>query len=190
MKSNIILYASYILCLIFIVIICIIIYKYTHEENLKYLNTVKKSSYMAHALGGIDGENYTNSQDALEKNYEKGVRLFEVDINLTADGKLVCVHGWKKSDYENKMGIEYNSDNNIMTYEEFKNVKIKGKYTTMGFDNLVDYMKKYKDIYVMIDIGKKSYEETKRIYSEILNITKDSSILNRFITGRSHYRYD
>lgn len=71
MKSNIILYTSYILCFIFILIICIIIYKYTHEENLKYLNIVKKSNYMAHALGGIEGENYTNSQEALETNYEK-----------------------------------------------------------------------------------------------------------------------
>ena len=177
--------------LIIIVIVSIVVYIY-YETNskLKYIKTVENNNYMAHALGGIYGENYTNSKEALESNYNKGVRLFEVDINLTADGKLVCVHGWKKSDYENKMGMEYNSDNNIMTYEEFKKVKIKGKYTTMGFDNLVDYMKKYKDIYVMIDIGKKSYEETKRIYSEILNITKDSSILNRFITGRSYYGYD
>lgn len=88
------------------------------------------------------------------------------------------------------MGIEYNSDSNIMTYEQFKNVKIKSKYTTMGFDNLVDYMKKYKDIYVMIDIGKKSYEETKKIYSQILNTTRDNSVLNRLITGRTYYRYD
>lgn len=51
---------------------------------------------MAHALGGIDGENYTNSKEALGSNYNKGVRLSEVDINLTADDKLVCVHGWKK----------------------------------------------------------------------------------------------
>ena len=47
---------------------------------------------MAHALGGIDGENYTNSKEALGSNYNKGVRLSEVDINLTADDKLVCVH--------------------------------------------------------------------------------------------------
>ena len=96
----------------------------------------------------------------------------------------------EKSDYEKKMGIEYDSDNNIMTYEKLKNVKIKGKYTTIGFENLVDYMKKYKDIYIMIDIGKKSYKETNKIYSEMLNITKDSGILDRLITGRTYYRYD
>lgn len=177
--------------LIIVFIIGIIIYAcYLNNDKIKYLMKIKTNKYIAHALGGIEGENYTNSQEALKTNYEKGVRLFEVDINLTADGKLVCVHGWKKSDYENKMGMEYNSDSNIMTYEQFKNVKIKGKYTTMGFDNLVDYMKKYKDIYVMIDIGKKSYEETKKIYSQILNTTRDNSVLNRLITGRTYYRYD
>ena len=35
----------------------------------------------------------------------------------------------------------------------------------------------------MIDIGRKSYEETKKIYTEILNTTQDKNILNRMITG-------
>lgn len=88
------------------------------------------------------------------------------------------------------MGVKYNSENSIMTYEEFKNVKIKDKYTTMGFDDLVNCMKKYKDIYVMIDIGSKTYEDTKKIYSEILNVTQDKNILDRLITGWTYYRYD
>ncbi len=177
--------------LIIIVIIGIIIYTYyVRNSKRKYIKMVKKNRYMAHALGGIDGENYTNSKEALESNYNKGIRLFEVDINLTADGKIVCVHGWKKSDYEKKIGIKYNSENSIMTYEKFKNVKIKDKYTTMGFDDLVSYMKKYKDIYVMLDIGSKTYEETKKIYSEILNVTQNKNILDRLITGRTHCGYD
>ena len=53
----------------------------------------------------------------------------------------------------------------------------------MSFEDLVKYMEKYNDIYVMIDIGKKSYEDTKKIYTEILNTTKDKNILNRMITG-------
>ena len=87
-------------------------------------------------------------------------------------------------------GLRYNSDNKIMTYEEFKNVKIKGKYTTMGFDDLINYMKKHTDMYVLIDIGNRTYDETKKIYNEILNITKDKNILDRLITSRSYYRYD
>ena len=39
-------------------------------------------------------------------------------------------------------------------------------------------------------VGKKSYKETNKIYSEMLNITKDSGILDRLITGRTYYRYD
>ena len=77
-----------------------------------------------------------------------------------------------------------------MTKKKQKNVKIKDKYTTMGFDDLVSYMKKYKDIYVMLDIGSKTYEETKKIYSEILNVTQNKNILDRLITGRTHCGYD
>lgn len=152
--------------------------------------SIKKNKYMAHALGGINGQAYTNSKEAIENSYKKGMKLFEVDVKLTSDEKLVCVHGWSKKDYEERLGITYNKENSVMSYEQFINTKIKGKYTTMSFEDLVNYMKKYNNIYVMIDVGRKSYDETKKIYTEILNITKNKKILNRLITGRAYKGYD
>lgn len=149
----------------------------------KYLTTINSNSYIAHALGEVDGQSYTNSKEAIENTLSKGVKLLEVDVKLTSDGKLACVHGWTKKDYEGKLGLTYNKENSIMTYDEFMNIKIKNKYTTMSFEDLVNYMKEYSDIYVMIDIGRKSYDETLQIYEEILNITNDKKVLNRLITG-------
>ena len=42
---------------------------------------------------------------------------------LTSDNKLVCVHGWSKKDYEVKLGITYNEENSIMSYEQLKNLQ-------------------------------------------------------------------
>ena len=163
---------------------------WNNKREYQYLNTISMSDYMAHALGGINGQAYTNSKEAIENSYKKGMKLFEVDIKLTSDEKLVCVHGWSKKDYEERLGITYNNENRVMSYEQFINTKIKGKYTTMSFEDLIKYMKKYNDIYVMLDIGRKLYDETKKIYEDILNIAKNKKILNRLITGRTYKGYD
>lgn len=57
----------------------------------------------------------------------------------------------------------------------------------MYFNDYSKFM--WHNIYVMIDIGRKSYED-KKIYTEILKTTQDKDILNRMIVGRTYYRYD
>jgi len=51
---------------------------------------------IAHAGGGINGQNYSNSLEALEHNYQQGFRHFEIDFSWTSDAQLVCLHDWKK----------------------------------------------------------------------------------------------
>ena len=43
----------------------------------------------------IDRKIYTNSLEALNHNYAKGFRLFELDIIKTKDGEYVAAHDWK-----------------------------------------------------------------------------------------------
>ncbi len=52
---------------------------------------------VAHAGGGVDGEPYWNSVEALERNYAAGFRVFEVDFHWTRDRKLVLLHDWKQT---------------------------------------------------------------------------------------------
>lgn len=40
---------------------------------------------VAHALGENGDKSYTNSYEAFIANYEKGQRLFEVDLQMTSD---------------------------------------------------------------------------------------------------------
>lgn len=150
----------------------------------KYLSVIKHENYLAHALGGIDKHDYTNSLDALENSYKSGMRLFEVDLKFTSDNKLVCIHSWSEEDYKNILGLEYNEEHSVLTHEEFMNSKIQGKYTTLDIDEFISFMKKHNDMYVMIDIGRKSKKFTKKVYKEIVRAANnDSKVLNRLITG-------
>lgn len=51
--------------------------------------------FLAHAGGCIDGNKYTNTLEALNLNYQKGFRFFELDIIATSDSHLVASHDWE-----------------------------------------------------------------------------------------------
>ncbi len=53
--------------------------------------------FVAHGGGEVAGVFLSNSRQALDSNFERGFRLFEVDCNWTRDGALVLVHDWHES---------------------------------------------------------------------------------------------
>src|SRR5210317_451008 len=53
--------------------------------------------FIAHAGGSLNGQKYTNSLEALNLNYQKGHRFFEVDFSWTSDEGLVAIHDWGKN---------------------------------------------------------------------------------------------
>ena len=95
-----------------------------------------------HALGGINGRIYTNSLEAFEFNYQRGRRLFEVDLTLTTDGQVVAHHDPPLK----------------MTADEFLSQKINGIYTPLSFQDLLDLMSEYSDIVIITDIKSNSVE--------------------------------
>lgn len=52
---------------------------------------------IAHAGGGLPAGIYTNSQQAMDRAYEHGIRLIEVDLSWTSDDRLVLIHDWGRS---------------------------------------------------------------------------------------------
>lgn len=144
----------------------------------RYKKCVKNNNFIAHALGGIEGHEYTNSKEALEASYNKGFRLFETDIKLSSDGNLILVHsGWQK-----RMNLDETTE--MLDENTFLNSKIHGKYSTMSFKDLTEFMKTHKDMYVMVDIGRKSSKGTIKFYKKIVkDAKKDTSVLQRLIVG-------
>ena len=102
--------------------------------------------YIAHAGGEINGVKSTNTKDALDANYAKGFRLFELDIITTADGKQVAAHDWKMwsrfTDYEGELPP---------SHEEFMKRKIYGDYTTLDLKGINKWFSAHPDATLVTD---------------------------------------
>lgn len=158
-------------------------FKYNDFKNVGKINGEWYLNYrvIAHALGGIDNIDYTNSYEALVNNYNLGTRVFETDISYTSDGYMVLLHEWNQ--YHKDYGIgEKNgwSEENIFY---FRNNKIFGKYTTMTFDDLLYIMDVIDDLYIVIDSKTFDLESTVSIYDEIIKKINDINpeLLKRII---------
>jgi len=91
---------------------------------------------VAHAMGGIDGQVYTNSLEAWEYNYERGYRVFEVDLRVLNDATVVCSHNAPTQS----------------TVAEYRKSRIAGRYTPLTVADLASLMARYPDAWVMTDI--------------------------------------
>lgn len=127
---------------------------------------------IAHALGAVDGKAYLNSKESFIENYEKGYRLFEVDLTETSDGVWVCRHSWNTS-----MGQWDGNEKKILTAEEFLKTPIYGKYTPMTLYDLFVLLKEYPDAFVMLDSKQysiRNYQKTLEDYSEYVEIATEA----------------
>ena len=102
--------------------------------------------YIAHAGGEVNGVKSTNSKQALDANYKKGFRLFELDIIETSDGKLVAAHDWKMwarlTDYDGALPP---------IHAEFLKHKIYGDYTTLDLKGINAWFKTHPDAILVTD---------------------------------------
>ncbi|WP_379135426.1 phosphatidylinositol-specific phospholipase C/glycerophosphodiester phosphodiesterase family protein [Paenibacillus sp. sgz500958] len=109
---------------------------------------------VAHAMGGINGHTYTNSFEAFVANYEQGTRIFETDLLLTADGKLVARHEWTTYMSELLGQLEVlpvDKQGTVLDYDQFMKTPILDLYTPLDFEKILDLMQHYPDIYIVTD---------------------------------------
>ncbi len=131
------------------------------EKNINKINAVNTSGllrlsssdfkndpyrFIAHAGGKIDGFTYTNSLEALNYNYLKGFKLFELDFIKTSDSIYVAAHDWehwaKIVNYEGVLPV---------THEEFLQYKIYGKYTPLDIKKVNEWFSKHDDAILVTD---------------------------------------
>ncbi|MFH6603064.1 sulfatase-like hydrolase/transferase [Maribacter algicola] len=102
--------------------------------------------FIAHAGGSIDNLKYTNALEALDLNYQKGFRLFELDISETKDGHFVATHDWKhwatQTNYSGELPV---------SRAEFLAHKIYGKYTPMDMEAINTWFASHKDAVLVTD---------------------------------------
>lgn len=160
----------------------------------RYREAVKNTQYIMHALGGMENKyTYTNSIDALRYYYEIGCRFFELDLSFTSDGQLVCAHSatvdgvenvWRKVEWVKRLGQNYDPEHTLASFDEFMSFTIQGKFKATSFAEIVDFMKEHSDMYIMLDVGNRSYAGTKKIYEQIVNTANgNADVLDRLIVG-------
>ena len=101
------------------------------EEQDETINALDSRFLIAHAGGTIEGQTYTNSREALLSSLDKGFRYIEIDLYMTTDSNVVCLHELK--DYNRMTSSDYNH----IDTETFQNNKLYGRYTPMTLEDAV-----------------------------------------------------
>jgi glycerophosphoryl diester phosphodiesterase len=118
--------------------------------------------FVAHAGGAINWLTYTNSLEALNYNYNKGFRFFEIDFEFTSDKRLVLLHDWSP-DNLTKL---FHAKPGVYSLIEFKNFKMINNLTQMSLGDLADWMFKHPDAYIITDIKSNNMEGLNKISKE------------------------
>ena len=186
MLKNKYLYVVFLLLIICVVSLIVKIND-SSKNDISYRSNVPYH-IIAYSAGEIDegrGYYYTNSLEAYQNSYKKGIRMFDADLRFTKDGVLVLRHEWTDN-------LQTNNDGKIMNYDDFINNKIYQKYTPMSFNDLLDFMISHDDIIVFTDIKHDTEpEKMKLAYEYIVNAIKGKNrldLLDRFVI--SFYNYD
>ena len=126
-------------------------YAYGAKENIYFPKITyefepSNDRYIAHAGGEVKGIPSTNSKQALDENYARGFRLFELDIITTSDGKMVAAHDWgmwsRFTDYKGSLPP---------SHAAFMKRKIYGDYTTLDMDGINAWFAAHPDAILITD---------------------------------------
>ena len=115
------------------------------EDALTAPEILSNAQVIAHGLGAIDGVTTLNCLEGFQQQYAQGVRVFEVDLRLTADQRVVLRHDWRAGWQD---GV---SETAIPTLEEFLDKQLLEEYTPLSFQDLLLLMEEYPDICIVTD---------------------------------------
>lgn len=110
-------------------------------------HTVEPPIYIAHAGGVIDGHEYTNSIEAVDRALALGYTYVELDLVLTSDSQLVALHDWEL--FHEITGCK--GDTGAISLEEFKDRKIYGLYTPISWQDIDSLMTCHPELHLVTD---------------------------------------
>ena len=104
-----------------------------------FFPSAKKSEcFIAHGGGMICGKTYTNSYEAVINSLKQGYKYIELDMMLTVDSQLVCMHS-----LEDFRRITSMPDSILLTESNFKKQHIYGRFVTLTAKDVVALQKRY-----------------------------------------------
>nr|WP_324258048.1 hypothetical protein [Cellvibrio fontiphilus] len=105
-----------------------------------------EANRIAHAGGQYHEMVLTNSLNALTASYSRGYRYFEVDLNYTSDGFLVCAHRWG-SKKGNILWPDYTP-----TRDEYIDAYSESLFTPCVIDSLMNWLSEHGDATLIADV--------------------------------------
>lgn len=146
-----------------------LIYSETVEETVEFIpiKDMEEPIFILHAGGVTDkGVTGSNSVEALDKSYENGYKVMEIDFSWTSDKNIVCVHDWGGY-YARKFGKW------SLTTDEFESARFNTyDFTSLTLDHLAEWMELHPDIVIITDIKENNVEGVKIIaekYPELID---------------------
>lgn len=100
------------------------------------------------AEGRIEDLPPLNCLEGFLEQYAAGVRVFEADLRLTRDNRVVLSHGWNADASKMQSGIGADL---VPTRAEFLSKPILERYTPLSFRDLLLLMVEYPDICIITD---------------------------------------
>ncbi len=110
-----------------------------------FVHSYSPYGVVAHEMGGINGNTYTNSLDAFLYNYDRGFRVFESDQVILGDGTVLLAHDGLERSY----GLD--KPFGEATWADVAGHKFNGKYTILRAQDLLELMRDYPDTYIILD---------------------------------------
>ena len=154
-------------------------------KSIKSIDDLKNNfSVCMHALGAYKGIEYSNTLEPFEYWYNKGKRIFEVDIGPTEDKKFVAIaHAVNEMFMVRQHVLDKPT---VYSYEWFTKQRLYGilgkGLTPLSLDNLLSMLSKYEDVIFMMDVyGIDSAEFLKLFLSELDKSITNDSLYDRFI---------
>ncbi|HVF03467.1 MAG TPA: FG-GAP-like repeat-containing protein [Frankiaceae bacterium] len=128
--------------------------------------------YIAHAMGGIAGQRYTNSVDAFHDNYARGFRVFEADQVILRDGTVFVAHDGTERHYG------FSRRFSDLTWNDVQGAKWHGRFSSLRAEDLVALMKQHPDTYFILDFK----VEAPRALEKYVRLTNgDPALMDRLI---------
>lgn len=148
-------------------------------------NNLRSMPLVAHALGMIDGHDYTNTREAFLNSYALGYRVFEIDLTLTSDGALIARHDGNMFASLGQSVPERLRDRPAepVTLAEAMAQPILTKYKTMTIKDVVALMKNHPDTLWITDTKHTAREKSILQFSLLRDAVKDvdRAMLDRVI---------
>lgn len=134
---------------------------------------------IAHALGEIDGYAETNCLEAFYASYDKGIRIFEADFQLTSDNHLVVRHDFEQISYYNLQQEVLNGDTS-MDLERFVSEKIIHQYTSLTAKDLIALLVEHEDAYLVTDSKDLEPEIVQEQFRQLVDIVLETGNMTLF----------